>query len=131
MKRIMFFWVLAAMACPIFADEVKPLSACQSFFVAKEWIASSIGLNDAREMRLGTGRALTFEKNKLRLNLIETSPLGSWSRSFSVEFNDQCYGTTDAGSRVYLNIQRDGKRAVLLWLDPREVRKVELTAEAP
>lgn len=124
MKQLLAISLLALADQPIFAEQ----PACQNL-MPMEWSVSSIGLNDAREMQLGTGLARMHDKNKLQVNLIETSPLGSSSRAFSIEFNDRCYGVTDSGRRVYLNIHRGGKRATLLWLDANEVRKVEMEAE--
>lgn len=128
MKQLLTIALLAIASQPVFADGPTTPSACQNL-MSTQWTASTIGLNDAREMRLGTGTARVTGKNKIRVDLIENSPLGVQGYAAVIEFTNGCHGRTDAGVDVYLNIHCGGKHATLLWLDANEVRKAEMEAE--
>lgn len=126
MKRYIIILLLALVAGQILCGQEAPSSACQNF-QSGSWTVSTTGLNNARELRVGTGTAYVMGKNKIRVNLVENSPLGIEGTAVVIEFNNECFGRTDSGDDVYLNLQRRSGVGILLWLGS-EVRKAELIA---
>ena len=120
---------IATFAClQLFAEEPAPACPCENLF-PMNWTVSSTGLNEARELQLGTGHAYTIGKNKIRVNLIENSPAGLKGYAAVIEFkNNTCFGQTDMGTEVYLNLKYGGD-GTLLWLGPNNVRRCELSVD--